>query len=416
MEFSNLEVKLTNSWPVWLFPSLKGESAGRKVIAGGKIRDRLLKIIKEVFPADKDYDKSALWVTDKGKEAQNWLKEGKNVLVLRIDGKEVPRHSNASNLKVNPFDPGWWTYNWGSTYGHMGSVVNFDRLLGDFPHKGMASWQFRFLINWDKNREFLDFCRPVITSVFGEEWQNVQPQILTARTKSGGHLTYCALRVLSGRCEADYLLLQLLKNAGPQKSDPIVEVKKLESLYLDLKISTWLNDMHDKDEKVQLKALQNLKDLIIIRENSAEIMDRLLENLIEKLMKKGKMRWKATGVFRKLKGEYAIKAVSMLTEVINSNKDKETREAAIYSLGLMKDKAKGAEGVLKKILLNNNELSDTREVSGWALKDSVKFNNKELVAIFIKIMQKDKDPKMRLFAMKTILEERERFVLLRSKK
>lgn len=62
----------------------------------------------------------------------------------------------------------------------------------------------------------------VVTSAYGESRPHVQHQVFAARTQTGGHLTYCLLQMLSGRCEADYLLWQLIKNAKRFERDPVM--------------------------------------------------------------------------------------------------------------------------------------------------------------------------------------------------
>jgi len=216
VQLSSPEIQLQNSWPLWFFPAVKGRAIGRTVFASDKVRSKLEHVVRGGQPPGADEDPSALWVTDEGELVSKWLKEGKNVLFLLDEG----------GAGSHPFDPGWFTGH------HMGSIIRSDPLLGDFPHQGFSSWQFRNLINRPKNPYQQDQQpgRSIVSSLFCAPWPGLQHQLFAARTSQKGHLTYCLLKVLTGRCEADYLLFQLLKNAGYREANPIVELQKLDRL------------------------------------------------------------------------------------------------------------------------------------------------------------------------------------------
>jgi hypothetical protein len=219
VNLSSSAINLENSWPIWFFPKIEKEAIGRRVFTSGKVLTILREIIQEVEPADEacNSDPTSLWITDNGKEALNWLSYGRNVIFID-GGGAIP----------NPFDPGWFKAD-----NHMGSIIQSDNIIGDFPHNGFASWQFRNLINrtHDIPHSTL-FVRPVITSVINDSKPHIQHQIFTANTSTGGHLTYCMLNVLSRRCEADYLLFQLVKNAKRLRSDPVVGIEQIRPYLL----------------------------------------------------------------------------------------------------------------------------------------------------------------------------------------
>jgi hypothetical protein len=194
---------LKNSWPLWLFPRVDKEHVNRTVAADRTLLDRLARVAAGVVDAGKEVadEDNTLWVTNEGKTALNWLKAGRMVLFLAKGGALVG--------SKNPFDPGWFRSDQ-----HMGSVVWRHNLLGDFPHDGFASWQFRYLINRGEDvPEGRTGADAIVSSVFNSTMPHVQHQMFVANTDTGGHLTYCMLKVLTGRCEADYLLWQLLQNA-----------------------------------------------------------------------------------------------------------------------------------------------------------------------------------------------------------
>jgi hypothetical protein len=204
--------KLENSWPIWLFPKVRRAKIGRTVFADPELFGRIADVVEGAVAADAQAANAdqpgALWVTGKGDPARAWLAAGKAVLFLAGGGEAVGSQ--------NPFDPGWF-----KSDQHMGSLVRAHRALGDFPHDGFASWQFRYLVNRRKDiPEGRIAGRPVISSVFNDTLPHVQHALFVANLAGGGHLTYCQLKVLAGRCEADYLLKQLLENAGRDPADP----------------------------------------------------------------------------------------------------------------------------------------------------------------------------------------------------
>jgi hypothetical protein len=228
MKLSGNGLELQNSWPIWLFPPAGKAEVVRRVYASGGVIAAVQRVVKnvatpEVAPHTRKGEDFSLWVTDEPGLALYWLREGKKVLFLQEVITNPESGGAAAKTVPNPFDPGWFI----SDY-HMGSIIREDNVLGDFPHKGYAAWQFRYLLKRVKGvPEGPTEARPVISSVFNGTKPHVQHQLLLARTTSGGHLTYCRLNVLSGRREADYLLLQLILHAGLDKSDPLVDVDRL---------------------------------------------------------------------------------------------------------------------------------------------------------------------------------------------
>jgi len=216
LRLSSPKVALENTWPIWLFPRIDRENVARTIVASNSLLDELTRVASGVVGTDKrsaDSD-NTLWVTDEGETALEWLSAGKTVLFIAKGGATVGSKS--------PFDPGWFRGDQ-----HMGSVLRPHRLLGHFPHEGFASWQFRHLINRVKTiPEGRIGAKPVISSVFNSTMPRVQHQLFVANTNTGGHLTYCILKVLSGRCEADYLLWQLLKNTKRDATDPVLTVEQ----------------------------------------------------------------------------------------------------------------------------------------------------------------------------------------------
>ncbi|MCP4248166.1 MAG: hypothetical protein GY778_14065, partial [bacterium] len=212
------DLELRNSWPVWLFPKAEGRAVRRAVAADQSVVTQVRRVAPNVLVAEEAGGETELWVTSEAKSAVRWLEEGRTVLYLAKGG-----------ASPNPFDPGWF-----KSDGHLGSIIRTNELLGDFPHDGYASWQFRNLL--DRALAVPEGripARPVISSVYGDSWPHVQHQILVAAAPGGGHLTYCLLRVLSGRCEADDLLHQLLENARRRAGDPVVPLDQLQRFMRD---------------------------------------------------------------------------------------------------------------------------------------------------------------------------------------
>jgi beta-galactosidase/beta-glucuronidase len=228
LKLSGAGLELQNSWPIWLFPPIEKADVGRRVYASGNVIAAVQRVVKdvaapEVAPRKGKGEDLSLWVTDEPGLALYWLQGGKNVLFVARGDTNAKSDWPDAKMLPNPFDPGWF-----KSDDHMGSIIRAGKALGDFPHKGYASWQFRYLINRAKGvPEGPIVAKPVISSAFNDSMPHVQHQLFVARTNTGGHLTYCQLKVLSGRSEADYLLLQLTKNAGLDKSDPLVELDQL---------------------------------------------------------------------------------------------------------------------------------------------------------------------------------------------
>jgi hypothetical protein len=224
MRLSGPGVCLENAWPLWLFPTVRPTDAGRKVFASERVLPALQRVVDgAMLPEDRrsgDADRAALWVTDEGDRASAWLRAGRTVLFLAQGEAEAIVSSAPADAPeaANPFDPGWFKGN-----GHMGTILREHPLLGDFPHRGYASWQFRHLIRAAANTAGGASATRIVSSVFGDSAPRVRHQLFTANTGAGGHLTYCLLNVLSGRCEADYLLRLLATRARRDAADPVMD-------------------------------------------------------------------------------------------------------------------------------------------------------------------------------------------------
>ncbi|MBI4553190.1 MAG: hypothetical protein HY710_13090 [Candidatus Latescibacteria bacterium] len=223
MRLSGPEVPLENAWPLWLFPRVRREDVKRTVFASQNVIAALRRVSNAVMPPgdreEGDTDTDSLWVTDEGGLVLDWLRAGRTVLFLATGGTS----STASSPNVNPFDPGWFQGD-----GHMGSIIRPNPILGDFPHDGHASWQFRNLIEKGANvPEGPIAATCVISSVFGDNHPRVQHQLFMVNTLTGGHLTYCLLKVTSGRCEADYLLQQFVQQIRRVDADPVMTDEEL---------------------------------------------------------------------------------------------------------------------------------------------------------------------------------------------
>jgi hypothetical protein len=202
-----------NSWPLWLFPERSKPKVNRKVYASAALVPQLRGAIPHVAEAGKGQDRAALWVTDDGETASRWLGEAKEVLFLP--------HWDTNR---NPYDPGWFEER------QMGTVIYDHGLLGDFPHNGRGSMQFRNLINRAHFiQEGFTPVTPIVATIFGADkgWPHLQHQLFSVRSTDGGHLIYCQLKVVSSRCEARYLLQELVANARPFDADPEVPLSEL---------------------------------------------------------------------------------------------------------------------------------------------------------------------------------------------
>ena len=235
LKLSGAGLELQNSWPIWLFPQVRKADPGRKVFASAGVLTKLQDSFSSVYPASqadpRRAEASSLWVTDEPEAALTWLRAGKQVLFFDIGdigpNPEWARQWDWYITHPNPFDPGWCLGD-----RHMGSIIRASKVLGDFPHAGYASLQFRYLINRAQGgADGWIPARAIVSSIWNHQLPHVQHQLFAAKTKSGGHLTYCLLKVLSGRPEANYLLWQMLKNAGPEPADPVLGVEQLK-LYL----------------------------------------------------------------------------------------------------------------------------------------------------------------------------------------
>lgn len=217
---------LENSWPVWLFPKVTQEAIGRKIFASAKVISVLRSVVRDVLLAEdagSAEDTAALWVTDEPELALSWLRGRKSVLFLAKSDPSSNPDWAPRTTNPNPFDPGWFRSD-----KHMGTIIRENALIGEFPHNGYASWQFRNLINRARDvPEGMTPARSIVSSAFNDTMPHVQHQLLVAQTDTSGHLTYCMLKVLSGRTEADYLLFELLRNSRPEKSDPVVTLEAL---------------------------------------------------------------------------------------------------------------------------------------------------------------------------------------------
>jgi pectate lyase len=150
-----------------------------------------------------------------------------------------------------------------------------------------------------------------------------------------------------------------------------------------------------KKKRIRLRAAGQLKILIVSGKGKQAI-----PSLIECLKLEGDGRWKAAEALGMLKGKELKNVLPQLLKIENENKDKETRQAVIYAFGNMKKKAMLTKSILIRILLDEGEDIDTRETVVWSLTNIMDINNPELIGIFIKVMEKDKN--MRLNIINTL--------------
>jgi HEAT repeat protein len=151
----------------------------------------------------------------------------------------------------------------------------------------------------------------------------------------------------------------------------------------------------NKKSNIRLKAAHQLKILIVAGKGKQAI-----PFLIKCLELKGDGRWKAAEALGMLKKKELNKVLPQLLEILNKSKDKEARQSVIYAFGNMKKKGMLTKSLLIKILLDEEEDIVTRETVVWSLTNIMDKNNPELIGVFIKVMEKDRD--MRLNIINTL--------------
>jgi pectate lyase len=151
----------------------------------------------------------------------------------------------------------------------------------------------------------------------------------------------------------------------------------------------------NKKKDICLKAANQLKILIINGKGKQAI-----PSLLECLKLKGDGRWKAAEALGMLKQKEVNKVLPQLLKILKKSKDKEARLSVIYAFGIMKKKAMSTKSLLIKILLDEGEDIETRETVMWSLTNIVGINDPEIIEVFIKVMEKDRN--MRLNIINTL--------------
>jgi beta-galactosidase len=197
-----LPLKLHNSWDMWLFP----KNSARRVeslCASPSVH----KILSARYPGlallngSGNSDAKTLLTTALDTTARQWLKEGKNVLLLTLAGP-------APGVKL-----GWW----GMT-GQTGTAIARHPAFGDFPHDGyMDELWFRIVDGT------VPAGPPAIRSVeplmvcdgsLGYLIHVFQAKVGTGKLLASG------LNLLSDKPEAAYLLDQFIKYVQSDKFQP----------------------------------------------------------------------------------------------------------------------------------------------------------------------------------------------------
>ena len=205
---------LENRWQLWFFP--KPEPAGldtERIFVGDNARSAL----RHLYPSKQfaqSLNDAALAVVSDLDPVRDYLESGGCVLVLSP--------GDFSHLQTG-FWPGWYV----SGDRNLGAVIEDHPALGDFPHDGYASWQFRFLLDRAVLQHEIDIAiEPLVSGIIRcTRDTETLPKLVThlfGVEVGAGFLLGTGMRLLEARPEAEYLvdcLVRYLMTRGQCRGD-----------------------------------------------------------------------------------------------------------------------------------------------------------------------------------------------------
>jgi hypothetical protein len=203
VRFEAEEKVLKNRWPLWFFPKPEPEGLETERIF---VDERVRPALQRLFPAKRFADSlndATLAVVSELHLVRDYLDLGGHVLMLSV----------GDFLHVQTgFWPGWYV----SGNRNLGAVVAHHLVLGDFPHDGYASWQFRFLLDQAVLPLEIDIAiKPVVSGIIRctrdtKALPRLAAHLFGAKV-GAGFLLGTGMRLLEARPEAEYLLDCLIR-------------------------------------------------------------------------------------------------------------------------------------------------------------------------------------------------------------
>ena len=194
---------LENRWPLWFFP--KPNSAGletERIFVDERARPALRRLYPSKQFADSLND-ATLAVVSELHIVRDYLDSGGRALILSV--------GDFSHLQTG-FWQGWYV----SGNRNLGAVVAHHPALGDFPHDGYASWQFRYLLDQAVLPLESDIAiEPIVSGIIRctrdtEALPRLAAHLFGAEV-GNGFLLGTGMRLLEARPEAEYLLDCLIR-------------------------------------------------------------------------------------------------------------------------------------------------------------------------------------------------------------
>ena len=194
---------LDNRWSLWFFPRpVPIDLESERIFVDERVRTALRRLYPSKRFADSLND-AALAVVSELHLVRDYLDSGGRALALSV--------GDFSHIQTG-FWPGWYV----SGNRNLGAIVEHHPALGNFPHDGYASWQFRFLLDQAVLPRESDIAiEPVVPGIIRctrdtEALPKLVAHLFEAKV-GAGFLLGTGMRLLEARPEAEYLLDCLIR-------------------------------------------------------------------------------------------------------------------------------------------------------------------------------------------------------------
>jgi hypothetical protein len=400
--FLSLEGKnifLHNQYNLWFFP----ESKPSEIITKNRIwvdldykgREELALLTQnKSISTAKPKGKIDLIITDKISPHRKYIEEGGRVVLLSV--KEL-------NWIPAEFSPGWWKMN-----NRSGGLVIADHpALESFPHENVAEEQFSFIANRAVIfNNYFNMIEPIISGITFRNYPDTDAKILVHLFQVNvgkGKLLVSGLNLKSKYIESEYLLWKLVEYALSDKFVPNKTIKTVDMLKPLFTIGSFFSReaaIKHFTKKLQKSngRIEDIKKIAALKLVDIETVQTLGPLLVNCL--KTTERWKATNplanLLQNLNNETRKKIFPRFIKIIKNKKENEkTREAALYTLGILKGMATGTIPDIKKIIFDVQNTTNIRISAIWALGAIAGHDDNEFRQIITKIVKEAKDLKLR---------------------